>query len=146
MVIKFYKPKYFSTGDFTQWKFLNTSKFTVSIHRMSSADPITSCPHDHGCDFYSIILKGQYTEKLYKDFLNNPDDIENRNFKIFSGHKFLHNWAHTIFKCDTITYTLFITFNHLGRKPMMYTPEGAFSKGEFYSKGLHKKYGDQDVF
>ena len=143
-MIKFYKPKYFHYGTFRQWRFLNTSKFTVSINRIGSADSITSCPHDHGCDFYSIVLKGRYSEKLYKDFLNNPNDMERRTFKIFSGHKFLHNWAHSIYKCDKTTYTLFITFNHLRRKSWIYTPEGTFTQGEFYLKGLNKKYGEQD--
>jgi hypothetical protein len=142
-LIKFYKPKRYDYITFHQYRFINTSKFSVSINKIISADAVSTLPHDHACDFASIVLWGRYTEKVYKDYLNNPNDVKKRSFRIFSFHKFLHNWAHIIIECKN-AYTLFVTWNHQGRKPYIYTPDGAVTFQEYFSKKMFLKYGIQD--
>jgi hypothetical protein len=142
-MIKIYKPVHYDFGNFHQYRIINTSKFTVCINKIVSADNISTLPHDHACDFLSLVLSGEYTEKVYKDYLNEPSDIEYRSFKRFSIHKFLHNWAHIIVKSNVV-YTLFITWNNQGRKPYIYTPEGPVTFDQYFSKKLFIKYGKQD--
>ena len=142
-MIKIYKPKHYDFGTFHQYRIINTSKFSISINKIIDPDSISTVPHDHACNFFSWILWGSYTEKLYKNYLSNPEDIQYRKFKTFTWHKFLHNWAHIIVECEGV-YTLFITWNHKKRKPYLYTPEGPFTFADFYKNGLHKKYGRQD--
>lgn len=143
-MIKIYKPRYLKHSTFSEFRFIFTSKFSVSIHRIESADPLRSFPHDHGCDFYSFILKGGYGEKFYKNIANGANNSIDRKFKLFSSHIFRGHSAHIITQCKKITYTIFITWNHDTRPPLIYTPDGAVTFGEYFSKKLFIKYGNQD--
>lgn len=124
--------------DFTRIQFIKTSKFSVSIHLLPpGADPEYMAPHDHGCDFFSFMLRGGYTENVYKDPFNTLENPERKTHRRFSCHTLKNDWAHRIVEMKPNTTTLYITWNHQGRRVMAFTRLGHMEYADYYGKGLH---------
>jgi hypothetical protein len=112
-------------------KIARNSKFTIFIHKIIPVELEGVYPHDHGCDFFSFGLRGGYTEELFDD----PYD-QTKSKIIYrgagKGHIMRNSQAHKFVSLsrDNV-YTLFITWNFVGRKAWLFTPEGPITFEEF---------------
>ena len=135
--MKIYLPKFKNYGGvFERMPLIKTKWFSVSIHKISGPDPEWLAPHDHGCDFFSLILSGGYTERIYVHPELGLNRTKDRTHKPWSGHILRNQYAHRVIAAKP-TKTVFITWNHLNRRPMAYTPMGHLAYKDYYGKGLH---------
>lgn len=115
-------------------KVVKNSRFTVFLHKITSADPEGTYPHDHGCDFFSLGLRGSYVEELFDDPM---DQSKVRKVKrgTARAHVMRNSQAHRILSLsrDNV-YTLFITWNFAHRPAWAYGPEGPMTVGEMAMK------------
>lgn len=79
----------------TRLRVVQTPWFGVYLHDLKAPDK--EAPHDHPWDFYSIILRGYYTETVWP-VPNVSMDIDKytRTWRMFSWHKMEKEWAHRI--------------------------------------------------
>ena len=123
--------------DFKRFQIIRTSRFSVSVHSLAGPDPDYMAPHDHGCDFFSFIIRGGYTENVYRNPFKTLENPEPRPHRRFSCHILRNSSAHRIVECTPRTLTLFVTWNHQGRRAMAFTRLGHLSYADYYGKGLH---------
>lgn len=115
-------------------KIVKNSKFTIFLHKITSADPEGTYPHDHGCDFFSVGLRGSYLEQVF----DNPMDQTKFRYVrrgLGQGHIMRNSQAHRILSLsrDSV-YTLFITFNFAHRPAWAYGPDGPMTVGEMAAR------------
>lgn len=80
----------------TRLRILQTPWFGVYLHDLSGVDK--EPPHDHPWDFYSFILKGEYSEQVHPaPFVHLDIGKYRRTWKPLSWHKMEKEWAHRIF-------------------------------------------------
>jgi hypothetical protein len=108
------------------------------LNRITVPDDEEAFPHNHGCDFVSIGLKGWYSENVFKaDAVE--DGFVNHMRRRFNIHRMNNTQLHKIASVsDTPAYTLFITFNYAHKPPLAYGPNGEVeTMGEMYTRLGH---------
>jgi hypothetical protein len=120
---------------------LKNRKFTVAIHKIAGPDEEWLRPHDHGCDFFSLILRGGYVEAYYKNPRVTLKSPIFRHFGVLSSHILRKEEAHRIAECRPNTVTVFITWNYQDRHPMAFTERGHLLFKDYYGKGYHLEDG-----
>lgn len=83
---------------------LKINTFHIRIHRILSEDK-SDLYHNHPFNYISIILKGGYTERIYKN-----GEIYDVKHKIGSIIRRKHNVFHKILSIEGKTTTFFITW------------------------------------
>lgn len=81
-----------------------TPWFSVALHDIFFVDD-GKYPHDHPFNFISVILRGGYEEKFWKDPAK-PDNFVVRAWNRFSIHKFNVDSAHLVYLVKPRTRTL----------------------------------------
>lgn len=122
--MKVYWPLRFSTHRspfLSQCPILKGNGWRVSLNRMEW-DVEDNFIHDHGCDFFSVILRGGYVEEVFPRAGSPESFIRKR--RRFSARVLRGTSAHRLLSNSEGTITLFVTFNHLGRPPWAYLPNG----------------------
>jgi hypothetical protein len=100
---------------------VKSSRVRVTINRMNW-DTRENYFHDHGCDFFSLILRGGYGEDV-----RDPADFDIPMIRyrgLLSMHIMRNKRVHRVIGNKPGTLTLFITFNHQGRGPLAYHRDG----------------------
>lgn len=85
---------------------IQTPWFSIYWHHIDQPDPDLD-PHDHPWKFWSIIIRGGYTERVYM----NPDNVFFNTFQTWrrgSIHHMPTRWAHRITEALPGTVTLII--------------------------------------
>jgi hypothetical protein len=85
-------------------RILQTPWFALYLHFIYEAD-LDRDPHDHPCNFWSLILRGGYTERVYMNSANLFYN-EHRTRRLFSIAKMPLDWAHRIVELKPHTTTL----------------------------------------
>lgn len=113
---------------------IQTSWFGIYLHDIYEPDTDRH-PHNHPWTFYSIILRGNYKEKLYPYPLNRPPIYKEQTWKRWSIHKMNMESAHRIVDASPGLKTLILT------GPRSKKGWGFFTKnGWMHWKDYEKKY------
>ena len=119
---------------------LKTKRFTVSVNRLTRDARFEDIyPHDHGSDFFSVALRGGYTEELFRDPATNWTTGERIVRRFPSAHKMDYRHAH---KADVthpvgrqrVAWTLFVTWNYQGTRSRVWTEDGPIDSGEYWRR------------
>jgi predicted metal-dependent enzyme (double-stranded beta helix superfamily) len=116
-------------------EFIHNSKFTVRVNRITVSDDARAFPHNHGCDFISIGLRGWYAEDVYE--AANVEKGSKRHLRaMFNVHRMNNTQLHKIAAVsEKPAYTLFVTFNYAHKPPLAYGPNGEVeTMGEMYRR------------
>lgn len=112
-------------------RIIQTPLFGVYLHWINEPDGFD--PHDHPWNFWSLILRGGYTERIW----DKPLDIHiggakpyNRRWNRFTWHKMNTHTAHRIVKADNGTVTLILTGKRVGTWGF-WTPNGWIEWNEY---------------
>lgn len=99
-------------------RIINTPWFGINLHRILSPD-LDYDPHDHPWTFWSLVLRGSYTERLWLDkrhtmrqdtrFDNSGLYTEQRHHPRWSVHRMGREAAHKITSIAPGTVTLVFT-------------------------------------
>lgn len=85
-------------------RILETPWFGVYLHWIYLPDTDRD-PHDHPWKFASVILRGGYTERVWRD-LSHLDHATTRTWGPWSAHRMPLDWAHKIEALGPNTITL----------------------------------------
>lgn len=134
---------------FRRWRLLWTPWFGVYIHRIYKADD-DKFLHDHPWDYFSMILKGSYTEMYCNVIVNYTRRLDPGNWGFNKATRF-----HKIYELNSESVTtLFITCRrkrdwgyHIGQ---CWVQHEAYRKNkdniaEYCSKFIHDKNENTDV-
>jgi hypothetical protein len=120
--MKIYWPKWQQRGPvFQRMRLLKTKRVRVALNRLVP-DIKGTLPHDHGCDFFSLVVWGDYLEDLYPDARGTKHSLVKRRW--LTCHVMRNSAAHRIETNRPGTITLFITWKFIGRGPMVFHPDG----------------------
>ena len=94
-------------------RLLKTKRVCVYIHKITTADPPNSWPHDHGCDFISIGLSGWYSEALYDEPRRRPERSRvivrgprhGHRMRNAQAHRILHLSGPAVYTCSSRSTT-----------------------------------------
>lgn len=88
---------------------IQTPWFSFYIHWINEADSDRH-PHDHPWNFWSLVLKGGYTEEIYQDSRNiGESGRSEQHWRRFSWHKMPLSHAHKITRLPGETVTIVVT-------------------------------------
>lgn len=120
-----------------RWRLLQTPRFGVYVHFIHRED-LDPVPHDHPWQFWSLVLRGGYTEYLYPDARVSGDNVLH-GYGRWSFHRFPQRSAHRIVSVQRKTITLVV----VGRKTRTW---GFWHDGTFTdyrdALGLRPQEGD----
>lgn len=120
----YWRPRWRGRSPFLkEMPLVKTKRVRISLHRLEW-DTRENIVHDHGCDFFSVILRGSYIEEIHPDRAD-YHTIEVKRRRWLSAHILRNTQPHRLLKNQARTVTLFVTFNHLGRGPWAYLPDGS---------------------
>jgi hypothetical protein len=103
-------------------RMFQTPLFSVYLHFIYSADTDRD-PHNHPWTFWSLILRGGYTERVFTHSCNRLQSCVLRSHRRFSGHRMPKTHAHMI---DSLKPGL-VTLIFAGSKKQdwgFFTPDG----------------------
>jgi len=92
-------------------RIVQTPFFAIYLHDINLPDSDRD-PHDHPWTFWSIVLRGGYTERVWRVTPGQRrmiDPVKHQTWRRFSAHKMGFNQAHMIDTIEPGTKTLIIT-------------------------------------
>jgi hypothetical protein len=88
-------------------RIINTPWFGIYLHDIHEPDADRD-PHNHPWSFFSIVLRGHYIERLYKDPSGEPYKWKAQRWDRFSIHRMDQTSAHRIIEAGDGLKTLIL--------------------------------------